>query len=212
MKTRNKLLLFAAALLLIRIVSTGSLGFCFLVWNLFLAWLPYRISAKLKQGTPSMAGSVICVTTILFLPNAPYIITDLFHLKQDLAAPLWLDTILILTFALAGLWYWALAMKNLLVYLSSFRLRKSIVALIRVAVVILSAYGIYLGRFLRFNSWDVVTDPGNLAGALYRSIFSYGHFKHTAVVTFVFSAFLYVIYDVYENADLNNKTISENKN
>ena len=205
-------MLFAAALLLVRVVSTGSFCFCFLVWNLFLAWLPFRTSTILKPGTSPVPGTLICAMTILFLPNAPYIVTDLFHLKQDLLAPLWMDTVLIFSFALAGLWYWALAVKNLFAYLGCFQLRKSLVTLIRISVVVLSAYGIYLGRYLRFNSWDVLTDPGSLAEALFRSVVCYGHFKHTAVVTRVFSFFLYIVYDIYENANLHTNALPENKN
>jgi uncharacterized membrane protein len=96
---------------------------------------------------------------LLFLPNAPYILTDFIHLGTVGGAPLWFDATLIGTFASAGL---ALGLGSLLVVHQS-RARAGVVGVaVTLSSLVLSAIGIYLGRFPRFNSWDVVTDAHGL--------------------------------------------------
>jgi uncharacterized membrane protein len=94
-------------LLSIRIQWSGNITYIFLAWNLLLAWIPLMLSMALinfaNRNKPKLLLSVVFVSWLLFFPNSPYILTDLFHLKQKTGVPLWYDLVLILFFAWNGL-------------------------------------------------------------------------------------------------------------
>lgn len=214
---RDKLLTlvaFCLGLLIMRMFLTEKMGFFFLLWNLFLAWLPYFFVKLFHQTEVTWQKISMILLSILFLPNAPYIVTDLFHLKKELVAPLWLDTILILSFALAGLCFFILTIQELLSLVRRFRNTQRIHLFSKGMLMVLSAYGVYLGRYLRFNSWDIDSDPYHLAKGMARSIFHYDHFKETFGMTLTFAVFLFLIYEIYEilintkhhNNELHDKT------
>jgi uncharacterized membrane protein len=197
----NKLLTLVAfcfGLLIVRLFLTEKASFFFLLWNLFLAWLPLFFVKLFHQTDVTWKKISTVLLCILFLPNAPYIITDLFHLKKELVAPLWLDTILILSFALTGLCFFLLTIQELLSLVKRFRNTQRIHLLSKCMLMVLSAYGVYLGRYLRFNSWDIISDPCHLAKGMARSIFHHDHFKETFGMTITFAAFLFLIYELYE--------------
>jgi uncharacterized membrane protein len=155
----------AVTLLLVRVDRVGQLAFGFLLWNLFLAWIPFLLALGLagahRLGAPRPLLWFLGAGWLLFLPNAPYIVTDFIHLGRADGAPLWFDAALIGSFAGTGL---ALGLASLLVVHRVAEARAGRLAGWAVAVgsLVLSAVGIYLGRFPRFNSWDVVTDPHGL--------------------------------------------------
>ena len=153
----------SVAVVFARILSTGNLRYSFLVWNLFLAWLPlilallacetYQHASGRNWQFASLAGA-----WLLFFPNAPYIFTDLIHLTTRFYGHFWVDLTLILFCAITGL---------VLGFVSLY-LMQSVVErmfgrpaswLFIAAVAALSGFGIYLGRFMRFNSWDVLFRP-----------------------------------------------------
>jgi len=78
---------FGLLLLLLRIKITDNLYYTFLVWNLFLAAIPYTITQTLKRFTwlqySKIASILSFIVWLLFLPNSPYIITDITHLQND---------------------------------------------------------------------------------------------------------------------------------
>ncbi len=132
-------------------------------WNLFLAWVPlvmalavYALAAR--GGRRWFLMLAIGVVWFLFFPNAPYIVTDLVHLKERPPVPYWYDLICIMAFAQTGLFVG---------YLSLYLMQEVVRAwlgrwfgwLFALVMLGLSAFGIYLGRFLRWNSWDAFTDP-----------------------------------------------------
>jgi uncharacterized membrane protein len=157
--------LAAVGLLAVRIDRVGEPAFDFLTWNLFLAWIPFVLSlcvaAVHGRGGPRPLLWVLGAGWLLFLPNAPYILTDFIHLGRLGGAPLWFDAALIGTFATTGL---ALGLGSLLVvhHIVEARAGRVVGWAVAVSSLVLSAIGIYLGRFPRFNSWDVVTDPHSL--------------------------------------------------
>jgi uncharacterized membrane protein len=157
--------LVAGGLLAVRIDRVGELALVFLRWNLFLAWIPFLLSVCLAavhgRGGPRPLLWVLGAGWLLFLPNAPYILTDFIHLGRVGGAPLWFDATLIGTFAATGL---VLGLGSLLVVHHVVEARAGSVVGWAVAVssLVLSAIGIYIGRFRGFNSWDVVTDPHGL--------------------------------------------------
>lgn len=153
----------SVALVVARIFWTGRVAYSFLIWNLFLAWLPmvfallacenYQKSSGRNWRFLSLAGA-----WLLFFPNAPYIFTDLIHLTKRFYPYFWVDLSLILLCALTGL---VLGFVSLYLMQSVVERMLGRVAswLFVAAVAALTGFGIYLGRFLRFNSWDVVFKP-----------------------------------------------------
>lgn len=150
---------------------TGDLVFLFLVWNLFLAWIPLA-TAGFAAALPNrpIAQAICGAWWLLFFPNAPYLVTDLMHLSYLGGRLLWFDTLMFATFALTGL----------VVGYVSLRLMQGIVArylgvvgswVFVVGALLLSSYGIYIGRFLRWNSWDLFVSPLSLGRDMVGSIF-----------------------------------------
>jgi len=153
----------SVALVVARIVWTGRLAYSFLIWNLFLAWLPMAFSLLACENYRSGSGRdwrflSLAGAWLLFFPNAPYIFTDLIHLTTRFFPQFWVDLTLILLCALTGL---VLGFVSLYLMQSVVRRMFGGTAswLFIVAVAALSGFGIYLGRFMRFNSWDVVFKP-----------------------------------------------------
>lgn len=209
---RDKLLTLVAfcfGLLIMRMLLTEKAGFFFLLWNLLLAWLPLYFVKLFHKTEVTWKKIIAILLCILFLPNAPYIVTDLFHLKKELVAPLWLDTILILSFALAGLCFFLLTINELLCLVKRFRNTHRIHLFSKGILMLLSAYGVYLGRYLRFNSWDIISNPFHLAQGMMRSTFHYDHFKETWGMTITFAAFLFLIYELYEILITSKQTTNE---
>src|SRR5690606_20092531 len=103
---------------------------------------------------------------LLFFPNAPYIITDLIHLNTRFNPSVWSDTLLLFTCALAGLAAGLYSLHIIHKVLDSFF--KSFTSWIIVGTsLVLSGFGIYLGRVQRWNSWDLFTDPITLMGDVF---------------------------------------------
>jgi uncharacterized membrane protein len=133
-------------------------GLDFLLWNLFLAAVPWAAAQLFAAVRGRAALAVTGVVWLLFLPNAPYLLTDLIHLRPRHGVPHWFDALLFGAFALAGcvLGWASLERVHLRVARSAGRLRAA--AAVALAL-FLTGFGVYLGRFLRWNSWDVVARP-----------------------------------------------------
>lgn len=150
---------------LTRYLITDSRQFLFLNWNLFLAFLPWLASSAVMLKPEWKRNRVILAALlglwILFFPNSPYILTDLFHLRNSTGAPLWFDLVLILAFAWTGLSYGFISLLDIEALMLG-RLRKAVVAASVIFLLFLSGFGIYLGRYLRWNSWDILHSPLDL--------------------------------------------------
>jgi uncharacterized membrane protein len=191
-------LAFTMMLLLVRIILTGQLSYVFLAWNLFLAWIPFAISQKLTASDNRWKILLLFATWLLFLPNAPYIITDFFHLRQRPPVPYWYDVLLLFSAALNGL---MLGLASLLI-VEKFLIRRygnKISALLIFCSFFLCSFGIYIGRYLRWNSWDIVTNPDDIAAAILERVFNpFDHFG-TWSVTFLFGCFFSIMYYSIKN-------------
>jgi uncharacterized membrane protein len=153
--------LFSVTLSLIRIIYTGSLKFLFLDWNLFLAFVPWLISSIIilcKLQNKKTLLLVLILSWLLFFPNSPYILTDLFHLRMTSQAPLWYDLILILSFAWTGLLYGFMSLKDIEKVMENY-IGKGKTMYAAIAFLFISGFGIYIGRYLRWNSWDIFVSP-----------------------------------------------------
>lgn len=157
--------LLAAGLQNVRAERTGAPVFAFLFWNLFLAWVPYLLAVALvgldRVRAPGWLLAVPGIVWLLFLPNAPYILTDFIHLGEIPGAPLWFDALLIGTFAATGLML-GLASLYLVHSVVAARLGQAAGWTFAIGSLLLSSIGVYLGRFPRFNSWDVLANPDGL--------------------------------------------------
>lgn len=189
------------ALLVARWVYSDPGAYRFLAWNLFLAWIPLvsavavydmqRRGARLTQLVP------VGALWLLFLPNAPYLLTDLIHLGSRNDAPLWFDLVLFSAFA----WTGAL-MGFLSLYLMQAVVRRAaggawswgFVA----ASLVATSFGIYLGRSLRWNSWALITNPSPLLSDVWARVSDpLGHprsFGMTVALTALLSVLYLVLY------------------
>jgi uncharacterized membrane protein len=162
--------LFAASALCVATVEyrghhTGDPFYRFLVWNLVLAWVPFLLAlaayASARQGNRSTAAG-LGVLWLLFFPNAPYLLSDFIHLHESHATPLWYDALMLAAFAWTGL---LLGFASL--YLMQMIWRRAAGVVVAwagvVAALALASFGMYLGRFLRFNSWDALVRPSGIA-------------------------------------------------
>ncbi len=159
------LFLLCFSLSIIRHLYSGTNTFIFLNWNLFLAFIPWLLTVLLiihpkTQQYKIVIGLVICLW-LLFFPNAPYILTDLFHLRLKSSVPVWFDLVLILSFAWTGILFGFLSLWDIEHVLSKF-LKQKYITVISIILLFLSSFGIYLGRYLRWNSWDIIHSPVQL--------------------------------------------------
>lgn len=136
-------------------------AFRFLWWNLLLAWVPWLLSLPVAVVGRRWLALGLVPVWLVFFPNAPYLVTDFIHLRPRPPAPLWLDVLVLGSFALAGCVLGWLSLTNVHRALERFLPQRGAWAVV-LGVVGLSGFGVYLGRFLRWNSWDVVTEPGPL--------------------------------------------------
>jgi uncharacterized membrane protein len=154
------LLAFIGGLIAARYLYTGEHRFFFLVWNLFLAWLPFTISILFEKLNRAVwwKQAALFAAWLLFFPNTLYVVTDLIHLKETGKAPLWYDAVLLFGAAVAGLILGFISLVKAELFLMT-RFSRKITERITVALLFLGSFGVYLGRFLRWNSWDIVQDP-----------------------------------------------------
>ena len=190
---------FALGLSMYRYLSSSTIRYWFLVWNLFLAWLPVIFAWLLYRRTPkglywSWPNFGWFALWLLFLPNAFYLISDFVHLRRTGEVSLMFDVVLIGTYALAGLalGYTSLFMMHVRAIQ---RFGKRAHLLVAVAL-LLSGFAIYLGRYLRWNSWDIVTNPFGLLFDVSDSIVNPSEHILTFTTTLLFFTFLSVIYFV----------------
>jgi uncharacterized membrane protein len=169
-----------------------------LIWNLFLAWLPYIFSfsaAAINRLFPRQWWLLLVPggLWLIFFPNAPYIVTDFLHLEERPFVPLWYDILLIATFAWTGIFLAVSSMRTMQLLIK--RYLGWIVSWLFVGGALgLGGLGIYLGRFQRWNTWDLFFHPrGILADIATRMINPTDHLRFF-VFSLLFTAFLFVCY------------------
>ncbi|HEX6101015.1 MAG TPA: DUF1361 domain-containing protein [Thermoanaerobaculia bacterium] len=152
------LLAWCGVLLALRASRAHNTTYFFLVWNLFLAAVPFAAALLFERAKGLITGAITFVVWLVFLPNAPYILTDFIHLRPRPPVPLWFDVLLLLSAAGTGL---LLGYGSVMIVQRVIERRRGTRTgwLVATVALFLSAFGIYLGRFVRFNSWEVVTDP-----------------------------------------------------
>jgi uncharacterized membrane protein len=158
---------FIFVLLMIRLSITRQLMYFFYAWNLFLAFVPLLFSHWLKkQSAINIITCLVLLAWLLFLPNAPYVITDIFHFEKRPPVPQWLDLLIVTNAAWCGLLAGIISLLQVEQWLRQ-RFALLLVNGIISFSLMLCGYGVYLGRYGRFNSWDLLTAPQHL---LYTSL------------------------------------------
>ena len=185
---------FVVVLVAIRFIISKELHFVFLPWNIFLAWIPFYISKYFKGLAFSSFQKKYFVLGIwlLFFPNALYIVTDLIHLEIETPVPKWYDTVMIFSAAIVGL---------IMAFVSLLRVEQFLIKIVSakkttwivLAILFISSFGVYLGRFLRWNSWDIVCHPFRLTTQISdRIIFPFEHL-YTWGVTVLFTVLFFLL-------------------
>lgn len=186
---------FIAVLIMVRLIYSGSSRYVFLVWNIFLAWIPYILSAflvryskkeKYKQG-------ILFISWLLFFPNALYIITDLIHLQQSTNVPLWYDAILLFASSFIGLMMAFISLYRIEIFLRGIFNRRMVMGMIS-GIMFIGSFGVYLGRFQRWNSWNVINDPLALGLDIFSRFMNPVDHVKTWAITVILTVFYSMLY------------------
>lgn len=184
---------YCLSLLLLRVKITQSVFMLFLVWNLVLAGIPYLLLLLAKKHTAAnrmhFKLGFLLVVWLLFLPNSFYIVTDWVHLTKSNQSTLWLDVLILASFSSAGFFMGILSLLEFESIISNFYTVKITNAIIP-AISFLSGFGIYLGRVLRYNSWDIISNPKRL-------VFDMGIELASKDCLFFSALFGFFIYSIY---------------
>ena len=189
--------LFCIALVLVRNMHSSDVNFRYLIWNLFLAWIPFVLAIfvydRWRRRRRGVLLFVLGVLWLLFFPNAPYIATDFVHLEQDPGAPYWYDAVMIAAFAWMGV---LLGFASLYLMQTVVRQWRGAVAgwIFAFTAIGLGSLGIYLGRFLRLNSWDAVDHPSVLPRILHAVARDPFRYQEAIAVTVLFTIALSFAY------------------
>ncbi len=197
---------FTFLLIVIRIAISNSLSYIFLPWNLFLAFIPMWISSskfnftnnKLCSSKKKFYSIIWFCLWLLFLPNAPYIITDLAHLNERPPIPFYFDIVLLFMNAISGLVFFFITVQQTEKWWL-YILPKWSINWFYVLAFGLCSFGIYLGRYGRFNSWNILTSPELLFQEIVdRIIFPFEH-PRTWAITLLYSTMLFLLYQLVKH-------------
>lgn len=184
---------FTVFALLLRLFYTGKYDYLFYPWNLFLAAIPYLFARRVSKDKKRSANLLLLTGWLLFFPNAPYLITDVFHFRETTDVPVWFDLILVMS----GAWNGLVAGMVSLLYVERFLfhfIKENRVKWICTGFIILCSYGVYIGRYWHFNSWAILTHPQALFHASAGSIVHPHYHVGIWAFTFVFGIMMYLIY------------------
>ena len=155
---------------------------------LFLALRVEELDRERECGPRGVKFWALSLAWLLFLPNAPYLFTDLIHITRVPATRIWTDLVMVLVFALPGLVLGFLSLQRMQALVA--RRRGAITGwLFAAAVAGLSGFGVYIGRFERWNSWDVLANPV----ALLSDAANWFH-PQAVLFTGLFTVFLFCAY------------------
>ena len=191
--------LLSCFLLALRVLYSEKITYTFLIWNLFLAWIPLLISIILetlinkKFFLKRTLIVILLLIWLFFLPNSPYIVTDFVHLYRLQDLPIWYDIILIQSFAWNGLILGFLAIYKVqnIISKTSGKINSWLFVIFSLVT---SSFGIYLGRYWRWNTWDLLFYPTQILSDV-RDILFYPQYNLSSIgVTLFFSGFLIIAY------------------
>lgn len=192
--------LFSALLLTSRIIFSDSTRYIFMYWNMLLAaipallgwWLVLRIK---KYGWARPKQLILTAVWLAFLPNSFYLVTDFAHLRPGFEADILFDITMLASFMFNGLVLGFIGL--FLVHIQLLQRMKSIhVAGVMLLVLLASSFAVYLGRFTRWNTWDLIFQPAGLLFDVSDRFINPGNHPQTFLITLVLFLFLATIYFV----------------
>ena len=189
--------LFIAGLIVARMLRTHTIMFAFIPWNLFLAFIPLYLSYRLTKTGGKLTPWMYLAVWLLFFPNAMYIITDIFHLKEHPDVPQWYDLLILFSAAISGVIMGFLSLQNVEQYLRR-NISYKLVPWVVLSFLILSGYGIYLGRYLRWNSWNIITQPISLLVDIRQDVFHPIRNNQCWMLSVLFGVWLHVLYRYFK--------------
>ena len=186
--------LFTITLVAIRYLYTSDAQYLFYPWNLFLATVPLICSRRLKKYKKfNIKAVLLLMGWLLFFPNAPYVITDLFHFQERPPIPYWFDLLIVMSGAWNGIALCFLSLMQVERFLKRFIKIQWVVPGI-ITLIVLCSYGMYLGRYKRYNSWDIVTEPGDIMHTMISHIAEPWDHLQAWAFTVLFAVLLSLIY------------------
>lgn len=202
----NIFAIFCITLVISRMLYTENIKFIFLIWNIFLGWIPFASSNYLlnhKDNIRNPKQIAFLLIAIAFLPNAVYLITDLIHLKPRTDVALWYDSFLLFCFSLLGLMYSTISLINLEKIFRWMIPSKWVIPLM-LFLIIGSGYGVYLGRVLRWNSWDAVIHPFGIISDTFQHVIHPFQHKIAWLMTIVFASIQAMFWSMFRKISMNN--------
>lgn len=191
------LLGWCAILLIFRMRHAASFAYAFLEWNLFLAVIPavaaWLFAKAAARRFPTALQALWFTIWLAFLPNAPYVMTDLVHLGHAAAVPVWYDLMLLGSCGATGLLLGYTSLADVQAAVAR-RFSAGLGWAMAITGLLLSGFGIYLGRFQRLNSWDTVTKPLQLTSDIVHLLGDPGTNAQVIEVTLIYGAGLLLGY------------------
>jgi len=166
------LTIFSVILIILRVIIWQKYSFVYILLNILLAFIPFFISyfllfyfRKEKESVNNIVIIIGGLLWLLFIPNSIYIITDFVHLGVVRAVPIIYDAILLFSSALLGLILGLMSISHI-EQIIRMKFSKRITFIFIGIIIFLIGFGVYLGRFWRFNSWDIFSQPLTLFNSL----------------------------------------------
>jgi len=189
-----------------RIIYSNTRNYSNLFTNLFLAWIPYLFSimaASTYRFHPKRWGLILLLGLLwlLFFPNAPYMVTDFYHLDPRPPVPLWFDISLIAIFAFTGCFLAIASLRSVHNIIEKY-LGKIIGWIFALLSLGLGSLGVYLGRFRRFNSWDILLDPRSVIKDIAHNILNPLDNLGFLGFTLMFTSILLVFYLMFTSGSI----------
>lgn len=197
----------SAGLFLIRVIATDDFNYWYMIWNLFLAWIPVLFIFLLRYRLPisrwlTWPNILLTLLWLVFLPNSFYMVSDYIHLQNTGEVLKLYDVAMMTSFVANGL-----ILGYITVYIMHHELLKRMKARWAhtiIGLVLLSCgFAIYLGRYLRWNTWDVLLNPMALIFDISERIIHPAIHSETFIITATFFVLIASIYAVgYQLAHL----------
>ena len=189
----------AILLFLARSIVTGTTRFSFMAWNLVLSLLALAASVAFVyfwQLHKKWLSVITFVVWLFLLPNTFYMLTDFIHVQDSGDINMLFDVVLIGLFAMNGFLHGILSL--LLVHkslLKRYPPRQTACAI--AGILLASSFAVDMGRYLRWNSWDILINPNALLFDLTNTLFNPDNYHRSFLITAVFfvtSGSLYLVF------------------